>query len=116
MFDRRKSPSFSHPSESNRKINFVFDGVNTYLDPSLPTSPQQLRTSLPTDLSVAIKNQSQSYVSSISSIMSGTTNTGTGRGYLVQDTARMESEVLAKQVAVPKDKRGTHGSRERGIH
>ena len=43
-------------------------------------------------------------------------NTGTSGGYFVQNTARTESEVLAKQVLVPKDKRGIHRSRERGIH
>ena len=43
-------------------------------------------------------------------------NTRTGRDYFVRNTARTESDVLAKKVVVPKDKRGIHGSIERGIH
>ena len=68
------------------------------------------------DLSAAIRNQPQSSVSSISIIMYGTANTGTGRGYFARNTARMESEVLAKQVVAPKEKRGIPGSRESGVH
>ena len=48
--------------------------------------------------------------------MSGTMNTVTGGGYFDRNTVRAESEVLAKQVVVPKYKRGISGSRERGIH
>ena len=48
--------------------------------------------------------------------MYGIANNGTGGGYFVRNKARTESEVLAKHVVVPKDKRGIPGSRERGIH
>ena len=48
--------------------------------------------------------------------MSGNTNTGMGGGYFVWNTERTESEVLAKQVVMPKEKHGIPGSRERGIH
>ena len=48
--------------------------------------------------------------------MSGTTNTGTGGDYFVRNKVRTESEVLSKQVVVPKDKCSIPRSRERGIH
>ena len=41
---------------------------------------------------------------------------GSGGVYYIRTTARAEAEVLAKQVVVPKDKRGKPGSMERGIH
>ena len=116
VVDQGNTPSFSHPSDANWQINFLSDRVDTYLDSSLSASPQQSRTSLSTDLSAAIKNRPQLSVSSVSSIMSGTTNTSTGGGYFVRNTVRTESEVLAKQVVGPKEKRGIPGSRERGIH
>ena len=76
VVDRVTYPSFSHPSEANRQIDFLCDGVDTYSDPSLSTSPQQSRTSLSPNLYTA----PQSFVSFISSIISITTNTGTSRG------------------------------------
>ena len=115
MVDRGNSPSFSQPSDTNRQINFVSNGVETYSYPSLSTTPQQSKTSLFTNLSAATKNQPQLSVSSISSIMSGTKNTGIGGGYFFRNTARMESEVLPKQVVAPKEKRGIPGSRDLGI-
>ena len=48
--------------------------------------------------------------------MYGTKSTGMVGGYFVWNAARIESEVMAKQVVVPKDKHGIPGSRERGIH
>ena len=36
--------------------------------------------------------------------------------YFTRTNARIESEVLAKNVVVPKDKRGPPGSREFGAH
>ena len=48
--------------------------------------------------------------------MSGTNNTGTGGGYFVRNTARTDSEVLAKQLVLTKDKCGIPVSRERGVH
>ena len=48
--------------------------------------------------------------------MSDQVSVGTTTSYFTRKVARKESEVLAKQVVVPKDKRGTHGSREFGIH
>ena len=116
MVDRVSSPFFSQPSDSNRQSHFLSEGVDTVLDSSLSTRPQQSRTILSPNLFVAIKNQHQLSVSSISSIMSGTTNTGPCRGYFVRNTARTESEVLAKQVVVPKYKHGIPRSREHGIH
>ena len=112
VVDLGNSRSFSQPSEANRQIDFVFDGVDTVLDLSLSKISQQSRTIISPDLSAA----PQLSVSSISSIMSGTTNTGTGGGHFVRNTARTESEVLAKKVVVPKNKRGIPGSRERGIY
>ena len=50
------------------------------------------------------------------SIMTDTTNAGTGGGYFSRETARMEAKVLAKQVVVLKDKHIIPGSRERSIH
>ena len=44
--------------------------------------------------------------------MTDTTNAGTGGGYFSQETATTEAEVFAKQVVVPKYKRGIPGSRE----
>ena len=41
---------------------------------------------------------------------------GYGGAYFSRTTARTEAEVLAKQVVVPKDKRGKPGSRESRIH
>ena len=69
-------------------------------------------TSLSPDLSVA----TQYSVSSISNIMSSTTNNGTGGRYFVRNTVRTESEVLVKQAVIPKDKHGIPGSREHGTH
>ena len=43
-------------------------------------------------------------------------NAETGGGYVSRETARTEAEVLAKQVVVPKDKRGIQVSRDFGIH
>ena len=63
----------------------------------------------------AIVNQTDPSNSAIS-VMTDTTNAGTGGGYFSQETASTEAEVLAKQVVVPKDKRGIPGSREHGIH
>ena len=47
--------------------------------------------------------------------MSGIT-AGTGEENFARNTVSTYSYVLAEQVVVPKDKRGIHGSRERGIH
>lgn len=49
-------------------------------------------------------------------VMTNTRNSGTGGGYFSRETARAEDEVLAKQVVMPKDKRGIPGSREHRIH
>ena len=48
--------------------------------------------------------------------MSGTTNTGTGKGYFARNIVRTESDVLAKKVVMPKDKCGIPGSRKHVIH
>ena len=48
--------------------------------------------------------------------MYGSKNNDTVGGYFIWNAARTESEVLAKQVVMTKDKRGIPGSRERGIH
>ena len=50
------------------------------------------------------------------SVMTSTTNMGTGGGYFSRETARTEAEVLSKHVVVSKDKRGILGYREHGIH
>ena len=63
----------------------------------------------------AIINQTDPSNSSIS-VMTDTTNAGTVGGYFSRETATTEAEVLARQVVVPKYKRGIPGSRECVIH
>ena len=48
--------------------------------------------------------------------MSDQGSVGGTTSYFTRNTARTESEVLAKQVVVPKNKRGIPGSREFSIH
>ena len=43
------------------------------------------------------------------SVMTSTTNMGTGGGYFSRETARTETEVLNKQMIMPKDKRNIPG-------
>ena len=48
--------------------------------------------------------------------MSDQVSVGWAASYFTSNVTRKESEVLEKQVVVPKDKRGIPGSREFGIH
>ena len=113
-----QSPSSSTAQEANRHIKFTSDGVDTESETSVP-SLQESRTGVPfLDLVSAFQDQtsqgsSVSTQATMTSVQGSVGGTGT---YFTRNTARTETEVLAKQVVVPKDKRGTPGSREFGIH
>ena len=100
------------------RLNFESDGVDAASDTgqSLNSSPSiEDRPSI--EITEVFIHQDKSSTSSISkiSVNSGASG-GSGGAYFSRTTARTEAEVLAKQVVVPKDKRGKPGSKERGIY
>ena len=107
VVDRGTSQSFSHPSGANLHINFVSDRVNTCSNPSPKIEDESLYRFI-CSTSIVRLSHIQYHVWHY--------KYRHGRGYFVRNTTRTESEVLSKQVVVPKDKRSIPGSRERGIH
>ena len=107
-----QSHSLSVP-ESHRKIEFTSDIVDTVSEHSLPIQ-QQSRTGVPF-LDIASESQDQTSISTPTTI-SDQGSMGGAAAYFTSKVARTESEVLAKQVVVQKDKRKIFGSREFSIH
>ena len=116
VLDQGDQPHSFPVPEAHRKIYFTSDGVGTVSEHSL-TSQQQSRTGVPF-LGLALAPDQNSDGSSISTptTMSDQGSVGGTTSYFTRNVARTESEVLAKQVVVPKYKRGISGSREFGIH
>ena len=105
--DKDYSPSSSAPEAIMQAVNAT-DRVDTKTVHSLP-GPQQEGSGIILDLASGFEAQF-----SKPSISSG--NPPSSTMHFTRTKARTESKVLAKQVVVPKDKRGPPGSREFGAH
>ena len=116
MLDQGDQSHSSSVPEAHRQIEFTSDGFNNVLEHSLPIQ-QQSRTGVPF-LNLALASYQTSDRTSISTPTT-MSDQGSVRGttsYFTRNVARTESEVLAKKVVVPKNKRGITSSREFGIH
>ena len=116
MLDQGYQSHSSLVPEEHRQIEITSDGVDTVSEHSLP-SQHQSRTGVQfLNLALASDQTSDGTSISTSTTMSDQVSVGGTTSYFTRNVARTESEVLAKQVFVPKDKRGIPGSRAFGIH
>ena len=116
MLDQGDQYHYSSVPESHRQIEFTSDGVDTVSKHSLPNQ-QRSKTGVPFLNLASASDQT----SDRTSIYNPTTISDKGpvvgtTSYFKRNVARTESEVLAKQVVVLKNKHGITGSREFGIH
>ena len=116
VIDQGDQSHSSSVPESHRQIEFTSNRVDTASEHSLPIHQQSSTGGPFLDLTLASDQTSDGTSISTPTTMSDQGSLGGTTSYFTRNVARTESEVLEKQVVIPKDKRGIPGSREFGIH